>query len=93
MGVETIELLHSLEDAYQSVTQIQIPDDYLPADMELRVSELKQKLMAINVKQDAYKEYIKRCFDYNWLAKTVKLENELKGIKPVSCKYIGNNIT
>lgn len=42
MGVETIELLHSLEDAYQSVTQIQIPDDYLPADMELRVSELKQ---------------------------------------------------
>ena len=90
MGVETIELLHSLEDAYQSVTQIQIPDDYLPADMELRVSELKQKLMAINVKQDAYKEYIKRCFDYNWLAKTVKLENELKGIKPVSCKYIGD---
>lgn len=90
LGVETIELLHSLEDAYQSAAQIQIPDNYLPADMEQRVSELKQKLAEINAKQEAFKLQTNRLFDPNWLAQTLKLETELKKIKPVTYKYIGD---
>ena len=90
LGVETIELLHSLEDAYQSAAQIQLPDNYLPADMEQRVSELKQKLAEINAKQEAFKLQTNRLFDPNWLAQTLKLETELKKIKPVTYKYIGD---
>ena len=91
LGVETIKLLHSLEEAYQSAAQIELPDDYLPTDMEQRVSELKKKLAEINAKQEAFnKIQYNRLFDQNWLAQTLKLEDELKRSKPVTYKYIGD---
>ena len=90
MAKETIQLLNSLDEAYRSTTQIDIPEDYLPDTMEKDLEYLKNEQKKIKDELDSMKVDIERAYNVSWLHEILDLEHKLKELKPVTAKYCGD---
>lgn len=83
-------LMDSLEIAYNSAGQQQIPENYLPTDFQSRYLKLEEEYRQVQEELAPYRDLVNRLYNQTWLHDVLRLEDELKKAVLKPSTYCGD---